>query len=93
MAQTIDFKRITTHADNVYEAIIMSSRRARQINTEQRIALERELGYDDNDDFDDEDFEDGQSANVIEYPKASTQALEEFLRGDLKKNYIEDEEK
>lgn len=92
MVSTTDLQRVSRHADNIYEAIIMIARRARQINDEQKIIMERELGLEDTAaDFDDDEFE-----QIIEdrpethLPKPSTLALYEFLDGDLYREYVEE---
>lgn len=39
----IELKKLDGHAKNIYEAIVVMSRRARQINEEVKIALNQEL--------------------------------------------------
>ena len=39
----IEIKQLDDHAKNIYEAIVVMSRRARQINEEVKIALNQEL--------------------------------------------------
>lgn len=41
--EPIDLSLIDKHAENIYEAIVVLSRRARQINEEIKISLNREL--------------------------------------------------
>ncbi|RME00813.1 MAG: DNA-directed RNA polymerase subunit omega [Calditrichaeota bacterium] len=92
MISTLDIQELIKHADTVYEAIIIIARRARQINTEQKIFLERELELEEvNEDFEEEDF--GQPVTPemeIKLPKPPSVALEEFLRGELQKEYAEE---
>ena len=92
MVSTIDMDEITKHAENAYEAIIMIARRARQINDEQKMLLDRELEIDENgDDFDDEEFS---QLNIPEQklnlPKPPTLGMEELLRNELIKEYADE---
>jgi DNA-directed RNA polymerase subunit K/omega len=92
MVKTLDLGLITRHAKNVYEATIIIARRARQINIENKIKLERELELEGgNGDFDEEDFE---QPRVIErqlnLPKPPLVALEEFLNDELIIEYADE---
>jgi DNA-directed RNA polymerase subunit K/omega len=41
--QPLELKDIDSHAENIYEAIVVLSKRARQINEEMKIRLNQEL--------------------------------------------------
>jgi DNA-directed RNA polymerase subunit K/omega len=41
--QPLELKQLDQHAENIYEAIVMLSKRARQINEEMKILLNQEL--------------------------------------------------
>lgn len=93
MINTLSLREIESHADNIYEAIIVLAKRARQINDEQKQLLQRETEYDNYDDYD----EDGYDAVTpdIDYPtlpKPTTLALEELLSGKLKYSYRKKDE-
>lgn len=91
MAETVDMKIIHQHAENVYEAIIMTARRARQINDEQHLIREREAELEDSSDFDDEEFETFTPEEPrLSLPKPHTLAMQEFLQGELVREYVED---
>lgn len=91
MVKTLDLKTIHNHAHNIYEAIITVARRARQINDDQRLLYERENDLDEASDFEDDELE-RINPDFIELslPKPSSVALEEFLSGDLIKEYVEE---
>ncbi|MFQ5627874.1 MAG: DNA-directed RNA polymerase subunit omega [bacterium] len=91
MVRTIDLQSIHEFADNIYEAIITVARRARQINDEQRVYYERESDLDDAGDFDDDELERINPEDIgVSLPKPSKIALDEFLEGDLAKEYVEE---
>ena len=103
MASTLPIEEVKKHCGNIYEAIMIIAKRARQINDEQKRYIEQETGYDssmDNinaDDFDDdspEAVEDRQRPPVkfIQLPKPTTIALEEMLSGKLSYEYAEPSE-
>lgn len=85
----IDLRSLDEHASNVYEAIIVSSKRARQVNSENKIEFNALLSTipqtqseDENEDLDNPaqlkislDFE--------KKPKPHQQALKELLNGKV----------
>jgi len=86
MLSTLPLNELEKNTENVYEAIIIIAKRARQINVEQKKLMNTEEDSDANDDYIDEDFE----KRNFEYksdrqrlPKPTTIALEEFLAGKL----------
>lgn len=91
MVKTIDLQIIHTFADNIYEAIITVARRARQINDEQSVYYERESDFEEGGDFDDDELERINPDEVgVSLPKPSRVALEEFLDGNLAKEYVDE---
>lgn len=43
--QTIDVDQLTAHADNIYEAVVVLSKRARQIAAKSKADLDEKLAY------------------------------------------------
>jgi DNA-directed RNA polymerase subunit K/omega len=100
MVSTIPLDEVEKHSNNIYEAIVIIAKRARQINDEQKRLIEQETGYDstlDNveaDDYEDENDETPEERQTppvkyIRLPKPTTIALEEMLSGKLNFRYIE----
>jgi DNA-directed RNA polymerase subunit K/omega len=101
MVSTIPQEELQKHSNNIYEAIVVVAKRARQINDEQKRLIDLETGYDEAnervspEDLD-EDIEDiveaRQPANdkFIRLPKPTTIALEEMLTDKLEYRYIDD---
>ncbi len=92
MASTLSMEVFEEHAENVYEAIIMIARRARQINADHKALIEREFGFMDmNDDFEDEETEQHDIVELLKsLPKPPSKALEEFLNGELVAEYADE---
>jgi len=99
MVSTIPQEELQKHAYNVYEAIVVVAKRARQINDEQKRLIDLETGYDEaneqvsNNDVDEEmeDFsEERQPENTkfIRLPKPTSIALEELLTDKLEFRYM-----
>ncbi len=89
----IDLRRIDGKAKNIYEAIIVSSKRSRQINDENKIEFNELLstitaavGDDEN-----EDIENPAqlkiSLDMEKREKPHIQSLNEFLNGDIEFKY------
>jgi DNA-directed RNA polymerase omega subunit len=99
MASTIPIEELKKHSNNIYEAIMIIAKRARQINDEQKRLIEQETGYDSsmdnvNDDDDDEAAEtpeerQAQPVKYIKLQKPTSIALEEMLSGRLSYQYTE----
>ncbi|MDZ7360705.1 MAG: DNA-directed RNA polymerase subunit omega [candidate division KSB1 bacterium] len=100
MASTIPIDELKKHSNNIYEAIMIIAKRARQINDEQKRLIEQETGYDSsldnvNDDDTDDDSAEApeerqtQPVKYIKLPKPTTLALEEMLSGRLNYHYAE----
>ena len=91
MAETLPLDEFEKHATNIYEAIVMIAKRARQINELQKRILDNEAeAISQTEEFDDE----GINADIIErqflkLPKPTTIALNELLEGKLERVDIE----
>ena len=100
MASTIQIEDLKKHSSNIYEAIMIIAKRARQINDEQKRFIEQETGYDSSidsingDDADDESAEMqeerlAQPVKHIKLPKPTSLAFDEMLSGKLSHRYAE----
>lgn len=84
MVDTIVVKDLNKHAESIYEAIIMISRRARQINDEQKQQFEKKYYDESGDDFLDDEYEpEEKEIDTTPLPKPHTIALQEFLDGEV----------
>jgi DNA-directed RNA polymerase subunit K/omega len=99
MSSTIPLNELTKYSDNIYEAIVIIAKRARQINEEQKHVIERETVMDESiDTFDDEDeeLEELEEApverKIIKLPKPTELAIQEMLAGKIKWDYGVQEE-
>ncbi len=91
--EPIDLRSIDEHASNVYEAIIASSKRARQINSDNKIEFNAVLSTipqtqseDETEDLDNP----AQLKMSLEFekrPKPHQQALKELLDGKIEFEY------
>lgn len=99
MASTIPIEDLKKHSTNIYEAIMIIAKRARQINDDQKRLIEQETGYDSSmDSINDDDTEDeneaaeerlAQPVKYIKLPKPTTLALDEMMSGRLNYRYAE----
>ena len=91
MADTIALEELEKYADNVYEAIIMMARRARQINDQQKQLLEEHVEqYVSDESLDEDGFnQDLVDHQYLKLPKPTTIAMQEMLEGKLVKEYPE----
>ena len=86
MVSTVPLEELEKHAGNIYEAIVVIAKRARQINDDQKRFIEQELGYDsaaDNASADDDtDLEESHEERritpikIFRFPKPTTNTLE-----------------
>ncbi|MFQ5706263.1 MAG: DNA-directed RNA polymerase subunit omega [bacterium] len=97
MASTISIREVEKHAHNIYEAIIIIAKRARQINEENKQLYRQEEEFDD--EYSDSEDEQNEEVVVRDYkklPKPARIALESFLAGNVKYDYqvdsVEEEE-
>ncbi|MBN1998897.1 DNA-directed RNA polymerase subunit omega [candidate division KSB1 bacterium] len=89
MAQTLPLDELEKYADNVYEAIVMIAKRARQINDLQKRRMEKEMEMIlQNTTFDDENVsQDVVDHQYLKLPNPTTIALQEMLDGKLTRDY------
>ena len=100
MVSTVPLDELERHAGNIYEAIVVIAKRARQINDDQKRFIEQELGYDsaadsvnaEDSDVDlEENHEERRAApvKVFRLPKPTTISLDEMMNGKLQFQYKE----
>jgi len=91
MIKTLPIHEFDDMADNIYEAIIVLSKRARQINDLQKQELSQGREYDDEyDDFRDEEIiEDPSETKYEKLPKPASVALEDFFAKRFRYEYRE----
>jgi len=91
MIKTLPIHEFDDRADNIYEAIIVLAKRARQINDIQKQELSQGRNYDDEyDDFgDDEIIEDPSETKYEKLPKPASVALQDFFAQRVKYEYRE----
>lgn len=90
MVSTISINELEKYADNIYEAIIIMAKRARQINDQQKrfLVQDQDKEYDDGyDEYDEEQIEQIPEVKYKKVPKPTTIALEEFLSGRIRYDY------
>ena len=93
MVSPISLDEIEKYAENVYEAIMVVAKRARQINDEQKQLLESQMDmHEDTEDNYDEEAVNHEAYDqpYVRLPKPTRLALEELLSGKLKCEYNED---
>lgn len=91
----IELKQLDRHAENIYEAIVVLSKRARQINEEMKIRLNQELETFSTRIDSEEEIETNpeQMRISIEYekmPKPTQQAVDDLLKEKLSYRYKEE---
>jgi len=97
---TRDFSKLTAPTGNIYEAVAIMSKRARQVALHMKEDLDTKLAdfiSDDTDDVQDEEKaakqEQAEITRLYErLPKPTTIATEEFLDGKLMYRYADSEE-
>lgn len=95
--KTVNLDDLEKYVENIYEAIVIIAKRARQINEEQKRIVETEVAIEDEiDTYDDEEDEDElekeEAPHYIKMPKPTTIALKEMLEGKINFEYIKREE-
>lgn len=91
----IDLREIDSRASNVYEAIVVCAKKARQINNENKIEFNAMVSTipDNNTDDESEDIDNPAQLNIaLEFEKrekAHIQALDEFLEDKVEFRYKE----
>lgn len=95
----ISLEELLEKAENVYEAVVVMFKRARQVNDEQKMQIEMEMetlpstDIKDNEDFDDVEIDrEALMREHKKYPKPSRVAIEEMKQGLIGYKYIEPDE-
>ena len=85
--ETIRLKDLEGKAKNIYEAIVVMSKRARHLNNK-RLADKEEImdGNDEQEEFMPEPIV---PTNTVRETKVATIALDEFLAGEIEYKYVE----
>ena len=97
MSATLSMEDLEKFSDNIYEAIVVLAKRARQINDEQKIMIEANDAFEGQiDDYDEEEedieMNEKDQHKAIKFPKPTRLAIEEYLKGELEYDYGEEEE-
>ncbi|MDZ7332416.1 MAG: DNA-directed RNA polymerase subunit omega [candidate division KSB1 bacterium] len=94
MSSTLPLNELEKLSNNIYEAIIVIAKRARQINEEQKRLIDVETQMDDSvDDYDDDEEmreteePEATKKKVLKLPKPTEQAIQEMLAGKIKWDY------
>lgn len=92
--EPIDVSRVEAQAENIYEAIVVMSKRARQINEDIKIQLNQRLETLSSKAETDEEVENNPdqvnvSLEFEQLPKPTIQALAEMLNKELEYRYKE----
>jgi hypothetical protein len=91
----IELKQVDRHAENIYEAIVVLSKRARQINEEMKIRLNQELEMfttrpDTEEEIEHNPEQERISKEYEKLPKPTQAAIAELLGEQLSYRYKED---
>jgi DNA-directed RNA polymerase omega subunit len=92
MIETVAISEIEKIAENVYEAVIVMSKRARQINDEQKqLVMQEQDEYDEDYDaaFEEEREIIPSDIEYLKLPKPADVSLQEFLHTKLQYSYRE----
>ncbi len=86
------FEKIEANVENVFEAVLIAARRARQINEEQMIHVRTLM---DNEEMDGDELQINREdiLDMEKLPKPVVTALEELLANGIKHEYLDKEEK
>ncbi|MFQ5650358.1 MAG: DNA-directed RNA polymerase subunit omega [bacterium] len=93
MIKTMSIRDLEAKANNIYEAIVVLAKRARQINSEQKHLLIQERDYDEYEEFQDEEVDPDVDETFLDLPKPPAVSLDEFLSGKIKFEYSPEEDK
>ncbi len=93
MAETLPLNKLEERCDNLYEAIVIIARRARQINELQKQLLDKQVEQNDSEEFDENGFDmDLIESQYLKLPKPTSLALQEMMEGKLDFEYLKREE-
>lgn len=86
------FDKLDASIENVYEAVIVAARRARQINDEQMIQVRTLTDGDETMDGEEVKINRDDILDLEKLPKPVATALDELLAGKVKHEYLNREE-
>ena len=90
MIKTLPLDQFDERAENIFEAIVVIAKRARQINELQKQMLDAETEEMSNNNYDDEGFnKDFVEKQYLKLPKPTEIALQEMMDGKLVLEYPE----
>ena len=86
--KTIDVDQLTTQSDNIYEAVVVLSKRARQVAAKQKAELDEKLAYYEgfSSDMENLRMQEEQSRVSLDYetkPKPPEVAINELLSNEV----------
>ena len=88
---TIDIRKFEEHADNLYEAVVIAGKRARQINDEMRMELSQRLEPVIAKETEDDTIKNQDKLNIsLEFEKRNKptkQSVKEMMNGELSYRY------
>lgn len=94
MSTTIPLSELEKLSGNLYEAIVVIAKRARQINEEQKSLIDIETEMDESiDEYDEDEVEEEMEEpeemkrKIIKLPKPTEIAIQEMLSGKIKWDY------
>lgn len=93
MVKTLPLSELEKHSENVYEAIMVIAKRARQINEEQKTQMDSAIDTDElrEDHEEEEDKKETEETieekELVKEEKPTMVALEEMLQGKLRYEY------
>jgi DNA-directed RNA polymerase subunit K/omega len=92
MSSTISLEDLEKFSGNLYEAIVIIAKRAKQINEEQKSQLEIETDMEESMDSYDDEEEEIEELEIVEtkfvrLPKPTEIAIQEMLAGKIKWDY------
>lgn len=86
----VHYRELQERSQDIFEATIVAAKRARQIIAE-RISRNEILTFDREAQMDDSELEEEIERDYVEMTKATTEALDEFISGELEWSYGADE--
>lgn len=86
--RTIDVDQLTTQCENIYEAVVVLSKRARQVSAKQKAELDEKLAYYEgfSSDMENLRMQEEQARVSLDYetkPKPPEIAIKELLNNDV----------
>ncbi|MDZ7372549.1 MAG: DNA-directed RNA polymerase subunit omega [candidate division KSB1 bacterium] len=99
MVETLDLTKILRHVDNLYEAVVIIAKRARQINDEQH-AITQQILMEQMENAPPPSLEELEEEDLgprepipdyVRFPKPTVLAVQEMIEGKIRFRYIEEE--